>query len=114
MGANMARFVVDLGDLPLTAEEHNGIASAIHAAVIGHLAGASNPGLHAATKTLNHAGMGFAAPSPASAVKGVAAKAAVGKAVVGKAGVAKAAKTTAAKITAAKPVAAARAGRKLG
>lgn len=59
----MARFVVDLGDIPLTDEEHNGIASAIHAAVIGHLATIANPGVHAATKTLNHAGMGFAPPS---------------------------------------------------
>lgn len=61
----MARFVVDLGDIPLSDEEQNGIASAIHAAVIGHMATLSNPGIHAATKTLNHAGMGFAPPNPA-------------------------------------------------
>jgi hypothetical protein len=61
--ARMARFVVDLGDIPLSDEEQNGIASAIHTAVIGHLATISNPGVHAATKTLNHAGMGFAPPS---------------------------------------------------
>ena len=60
----MAKFTVDLGNLPLTDDEQNGIASAIHAAVIGHMATLANPGVHAATKTLNHAGMAFAPATP--------------------------------------------------
>ncbi len=102
----MARFVVDLGNVKLSDEEHNGIASAIHAAVIGHLASSTNPGLHAATKTLNHAGMGFAAPNP------VATRA--GKAAVAQTAVAKVAATRAVKAVAAKPAATSRAARKSG
>jgi hypothetical protein len=65
--AEMARFVVDLGDVNLTGDEHNAIASAIHTAVIGQLAKVSDPGVHAGTKTLHHAGMGFTAPAAAAA-----------------------------------------------
>ena len=95
----MARFVVDLGDVKLSDEEHNGIASAIHTAVIGQLAKVADPSAHAATKTLNHAGMGFAAPSPATKAAGT--KAASTKATAGKA-------------VTAKPAAAAKAARKGG
>jgi hypothetical protein len=34
----MARFVVDLGDVKLSSEQHTAIASAIHGAVLPHLA----------------------------------------------------------------------------
>lgn len=63
----MAKFTVDLGDVALTADEHNAIASAIHTAVIGQLANVADPAVHAGTKTLHHAGMGFAAPEGAAA-----------------------------------------------
>lgn len=65
----MARFVVDLGDVSLSSDEHNAIASAIHTAVIGQLAKVSDPGVHAGTKTLHHAGMGFAPAAAATAAK---------------------------------------------
>lgn len=105
----MAKFVVDLGDLPMSDEEKSGIASAIHAAVIGHLATTSNAGLHAATKTLNHAGM---LAAPAAAGKTAIGKAAMTKAATTKATTAKAAAT--AKTTIARPAAATRAPRKQG
>ncbi|MBN8892859.1 MAG: hypothetical protein ABS99_06925 [Acetobacteraceae bacterium SCN 69-10] len=62
----MARFVVDLGDVKLTDEEHNAMAGAIHSAVIGQLAKVSDSSVHTATKTLHRAGMGFA-PADATA-----------------------------------------------
>ena len=34
----MARFVVDLGDHPLTEEQHQKMAAAIHSAVLGQVA----------------------------------------------------------------------------
>lgn len=34
----MARFVVDLGDHPLTGEQHHAMASAIHGAVLSQIA----------------------------------------------------------------------------
>jgi hypothetical protein len=71
----MARFVVDLGDVALTTDEHNAISSAIHTAVIGQLAKVSDPGVHSGTKTLHHAGMGFA-PAAAAAAPAKAKKAA--------------------------------------
>lgn len=75
----MARFVVDLGNVKLTDEEQSGIASAVHTAVIGHLATLANPGVHAATKTLNHAGMIFAAADPTAKVTRSVGKVAAAK-----------------------------------
>lgn len=96
----MAKFVVDLGNVKMTDEEQNGIASAVHAAVIGRLASLSNPGLHDATKTLNRAGM-IVAGSDRIAKAGRTANTGEAKAARGKA-------------VAAKPAASSRAARKSG
>jgi hypothetical protein len=58
----MPRFVVDLGNVKLSEEEHSAIAGAIHSAVMSHLSKVSDPGAHHGTKTLTRAGMGFAPP----------------------------------------------------
>jgi hypothetical protein len=65
----MPRFVVDLGTVKLSDQEHAALAGAIHATVISYMSKLSDPSAHHGVKTLTRAGMGFAPPPDSPAPK---------------------------------------------
>lgn len=68
------KLTIDLGDVAMTPDEHQALVGAVHAAVVSHLAKSTNPGVHAATKSLHEMGMGLTAAAPAAPAKKPAAK----------------------------------------
>jgi hypothetical protein len=71
------KLTIDLGDLKLSADEHNALVGAVHSAVVSHLAKSTNASVHSAAKHLHDMGMGLvaSAPKPAKAPKAAAKKA---------------------------------------
>lgn len=65
----MSKLTIDLGDVKLSDKEHQSLVSAVHAAVVSHLAASSNAAVHQASKHLHDMGMGLAAAAPAKAAK---------------------------------------------
>ena len=55
----MARFVVDLGDVTLTAEQRAAVSNSIHAAVLPHLARLPGPGGGQLIGVIGHWGVGI-------------------------------------------------------